>query len=151
MLKEIVELEWELVRPQFMIIFLCWGIVLASVGLDLYFGVKKSKEEGVFMHSFGLKQTTKKTVLYLTFMTFLLFGDVMNPFWYYFDYLQLPVFTITGAFVLTYTEYKSVKEKNEEKVGKEIENNMKELYKLLKDNRDVLRDLDKKSKDGGDI
>lgn len=152
MLIEIVELNWAALKMQMAIVFICWCIVILDIGIDLHFGIKKSKEQGVFIHSYGLRQTTKKTVQYLAFMAFLLFIDILNPFWYYFDYKALPLASIFGGIVLTYTEYKSVREKVGDKFRKDVEGNARELYKLLKENKDFFKELDKKQQqDGKDI
>lgn len=141
MLRQIAELDWLGIRGQVTIVFVCWIIVLLAVAIDLYFGIKKSKEEGRFVHSYGLKQTTKKSVLYLSLMMFAFFIDILNPVWHWIDYVQMPIMSIFGAVALVYTEYKSVREKNVEKVQKEIEQNVKELYELMKSNKDILKEL----------
>lgn len=144
MLIEIVELNWTALKMQLAIVSVCWVIVILSIGIDLHFGIRKSKEQGVYTHSYGLRQTTKKTVQYLTFMAFMFFLDVLNPFWYYFDYRALPLASVFGGIVLTYTEYKSVREKAEDKFRENVEGSAKELYKLLKQNKEFLESLDKK-------
>lgn len=144
MLIEIVELNWAALKMQLAIVFVCWCIVILDIAIDLHFGIKKSKEQGVFIHSYGLRQTTKKTVQYLAFMAFLLFLDILNPFWYYFDYRALPLASVFGGIVLTYTEYKSVREKVGDKFREDVEGSAKELYKILKRNKEFLETLEKK-------
>lgn len=144
MLIEIVELNWTALKMQLAIVFVCWCIVILDIAIDLHFGIKKSKEQGVFIHSYGLRQTTKKTVQYLAFMAFLLFLDILNPFWYYFDYRALPLASVFGGIVLTYTEYKSVREKVGDKFREDVEGSAKELYKILKRNKEFLDTLEKK-------
>ena len=150
MLLEIVSGDFGKVLTQIYIIFISWLIVIMAIAIDLYFGIKKSKETGLYVHSYGLRQTSKKTVQYLSFMFFFFFIDVLNPFWVYFDYQSMPLLSILGAIVLTYTEYKSVREKSDEKFRNDFDGNAKELYKLLKENSDFLKDLDKrKTKEDG--
>lgn len=150
MLLEIVLGDFDKVLTQIYIIFISWLIVILAIGIDLYFGINKSKETGLYVHSYGLRQTSKKTVQYLSFMFFFFFIDVLNPFWVYFDYQSMPLLSIFGAIVLTYTEYKSVREKSDEKFRNDFDGNAKELYKLLKENKDFLKELDKrKTKENG--
>ena len=153
MLLEIVSGDFGKVLTQIYIIFISWLIVIMAIGIDLYFGIKKSKETGLYVHSYGLRQTSKKTVQYLSFMFFFFFIDVLNPFWVYFDYQSMPLLSILGAIVLTYTEYKSVREKSDEKFRNDFDGNAKELYKLLKENTDFLKELDKRKtkEDGSDL
>ena len=150
MLLEIVSGDFGKVLTQIYIIFISWLIVIMAIAIDLYFGIKKSKETGLYVHSYGLRQTSKKTVQYLSFMFFFFFIDVLNPFWVYFDYQSMPLLSILGAIVLTYTEYKSVREKSDEKFRNDFDGNAKELYKILKENTDFLKELDKrKTKEDG--
>lgn len=144
MLLEIVLGDYAKLLTQIYVVFLSWLIVILAIGIDLYFGIKKSKQTGLYVHSYGLRQTSKKTVQYLSFMFFFFFIDVLNPFWVYFDYQSMPLLSIFGAIVLTYTEYKSVREKSDEKFRNDFDGNAKELYKLLKENKDFLKELDKK-------
>lgn len=144
MLLEIVLGDFAKLLTQIYVVFLSWLIVILAIAIDLYFGIKKSKQTGLYVHSYGLRQTSKKTVQYLSFMFFFLFIDVLNPFWIYFDYQSMPLLSIFGAIVLTYTEYKSVREKSDEKFRNDFDGNAKELYKLLKENKDFLKELDKK-------
>lgn len=136
--------NWDGVYSQLTIVFLTWIIVIAGIGIDLYFGIKKSRKEGVYIHSYGLRQTTEKTVTYLALMLLLLFVDILNPFFVYFDYVPLPLFSIFGAIVLTYTEYKSIREKTNEKFRNDFEGSARELMKLLKENKDYLNNLKNK-------
>ncbi|MFA7448743.1 MAG: holin [Weeksellaceae bacterium] len=150
MLLEIVLGDFDKLLTQIYVVFLAWLIVILAIGIDLYFGIKKSKQTGLYVHSYGLRQTSKKTVQYLSFMFFFFFIDVLNPFWVYFDYQSMPLLSIFGAIVLTYTEYKSVREKSDEKFRNDFDGNAKELYKLLKENKDFLKELDKrKTKENG--
>src|SRR5690554_1762130 len=145
MLLEIVLGDFDKILTQIYIVFISWLIVILAIGIDLFFGIKKSKETGMYVHSYGLRQTSKKTVQYLSFMFFFFFIDVLNPFWIYFDYQSMPLLSIFGAIVLTYTEYKSVREKSDEKFRNDFDVNAKELYKLLKENKDILKDFKKKN------
>jgi len=144
MLLEIVLGDFDKILTQIYIVFISWLIVILAIGIDLFFGIKKSKETGMYVHSYGLRQTSKKTVQYLSFMFFFFFIDVLNPFWIYFDYQSMPLLSIFGAIVLTYTEYKSVREKSDEKFRNDFDVNAKKLYKLLKENKDILKDFKKK-------
>ena len=112
MIIEILNKNYEALIMQLTVVLIAWLIVILSIGIDLYFGIKKSRELGLFKtHSYGLRETSKKTVQYLAFMAFMLFIDVLNPTWVYFDFVPLPLLSIFGAIVLVYTEWKSVREK----------------------------------------
>jgi len=129
---------------------LAWILVILSIGIDLHFGIKKSKQSGVYTHSYGLRKTSEKVVQYLAFMFFMLFIDVLNPVWAYFDFVPLPLLTIFGAIVLIYTEWKSVREKTDEKFRYAIKNNTTDIIKFLQENKDLidkLTEFEKSKKD----
>ena len=147
MILEIVTGDISKLIIQLYVVFLAWSIVILAIGIDLYFGIQKSRKAGLYTHSYGLRQTSKKTVQYLALMSFLLFIDVLNPFWIYFLYQPMPLFSIFGAIVLTYTEYKSVREKSDQKFRSEFENNTKEILKFIKDNKEFFKDLTKNKPD----
>lgn len=141
MILEILNKDYVSIQKQLLIVFMCFIIVVLSIGIDLYFGIKKSKVQGVFTHSFGLRQTSKKTVEYLALMLFMFFIDVLNPFWVYFDYVALPLFSIFGAIVLVYTEWKSVREKSSEKFRFAIKENPTEIIDFILKNKEKIDEL----------
>lgn len=147
MILEIVTGEFHKLLIQMYVVFLAWLIVVLAIGIDLHFGIKKSKQNGLFVHSYGLRQTSSKVVQYLALMAFFLFIDVLNPFWIYFEYQSMPLLSVFGAIVLTYTEYKSVREKTDEKFREDFDGNAKELYKFIMENKDYLENLKAKTKD----
>ena len=148
MIIEILNRNYDALIMQLTIVLIAWLIVILSIGIDLYFGIKKSRELGLFKtHSYGLRETSKKTVQYLAFMAFMLFIDVLNPTWVYFDFVPLPLLSIFGAIVLVYTEWKSVREKADEKFRYAIKNNPVDIINFIKENRELIeqmKDLKKK-------
>ncbi len=142
MIIEILNKNYEALIMQLTVVLIAWLIVILSIGIDLYFGIKKSRELGLFKtHSYGLRETSKKTVQYLAFMAFMLFIDVLNPVWVYFDFVPLPLLSIFGAIVLVYTEWKSVREKADEKFRYAIKNNPVDIINFIKENRELIEQL----------
>lgn len=124
-------------------ISIMWALVLIAVCIDLFFGIRKSKEVGEFKtHSFGLRQTVKKVIYYMAFMTFMLMADGLNPLGYYVEFLNIvPITSVFGALVLVYTEFISVKEKAEEKYVKRTASVANDLIKLAVENVEVMDKL----------
>ena len=142
MIIEILNKNYEALIMQLTVVLIAWLIVILSIGIDLHFGIKKSRELGLFKtHSYGLRETSKKTVQYLAFMAFMLFIDVLNPVWVYFDFVPLPLLSIFGAIVLVYTEWKSVREKADEKFRYAIKNNPVDIINFIKENRELIDQL----------
>lgn len=138
MILYLINKDYDSMLIQLFAIVLCWVLVISAIGIDLFFGIKKSKGDGVFVtHSFGLRKTSEKVVEYLAFMLFMLFIDIINPVFIYFDVQALPLLTIFGTIVLVYTEYKSVNEKSSEKFRHVIRNNPKEIADFIQKNRDI--------------
>lgn len=142
MILEIINKEWEALIWQIQFISVAWVIVIVAIGIDLFFGIRKSKEIGVFTHSIGLRATSKKVVQYLSFMAFMMFFDALNVFWIYLsDVQKIPLATLFGAIVLVYTEAKSVREKTSEKFRKAIAEHPAEILAFIKDNRNLINEL----------
>ena len=141
MIHYLLAKDFDSIFIQLILVFTAWIIVLFSIGVDLYFGIRKSKEQGVYTHSYGLRMTSKKVVEYLAFMLFMLFLDVLNPMFAYFDIITLPLMSIFGAIVLVYTEWKSVKEKSDEKFRYALKHNPAELIKFFNENKELIEEL----------
>lgn len=136
--------DYDSLLLQLLLVFVCWMIVILAIGIDLLFGIKKSKEKGVFKtHSYGLRMTSKKTVEYLAFMFFMLFIDILNPLFVYFEIQSLPLLSTFGAIVLVYTEWKSVREKSDDKFRHAIQNNPGEIIKFIRENRELIDEIKK--------
>lgn len=129
-----------------------WLCVILAVTIDLYHGIKKSKESGEYTNSLGLRRTVEKSVSYLSFMAFMFIADVIAslatstllPF----GIAVLPIFNIGGAMVLVYNEWVSVREKSDQKMLNKINKSGAELSKIMletllvyKNNPGVLEDI----------
>lgn len=141
MILEILQKDFDAIQSQLLVVFMCFIIVILSIGIDLYFGIQKSKKEGIYTHSFGLRKTSEKVVQYLAFMLFMLFIDFLNPVWAYLNYQSLPLLSIFGAIVLVYTEWKSVREKSSEKFRYTIKENSTEIVDFILKNKEKIYEL----------
>lgn len=141
MILEIINKDYDALIGQLQVVLLAWAIVILAIGIDLYYGIRKSKAGGMFTHSYGLRRTSQKVVQYLSLMLFMLFFDSLNVFWIYFDVQKVPIATLFGAIVLVYTEAKSVREKTSEKFRKAIAENPAEIIEFFKDNKKLLKEL----------
>ncbi|MVX36223.1 holin [Myroides sp. LoEW2-1] len=143
MVHYILDRDFDSILLQLLLVFIAWLMVIFSVGIDLHFGIKKSKKEGVYTHSYGLRKTSEKVVEYLAFMFFMLFLDVLNPLFAYFNITALPLMSVFGAIVLVYTEWKSVREKSDEKFRYALKRNPAELIKFVQENRELIEEIKK--------
>lgn len=141
MILDILDKDFSSIQAQLLVVFICFILVILSIGIDLYFGIQKSKKVGIYTHSYGLRKTSEKVVQYLAFMLFMLFIDILNPVWAYLNYKALPLLSIFGAIVLVYTEWKSVREKASDKFRNDIGSNSKEIIRHIQDIKSELSKL----------
>jgi phage-related holin len=116
------------------VVFVLYICVLFFVIVDLISGVKKAKERGELRTSTGYKRTVDKLARYYTSLICLTVMDVaqMMFVWlldthYGYNIPLLPIVTGFGAIGLMAIEYKSIREKADEKSQK----NTREIVKLV--------------------
>lgn len=141
MILHIIEQDWDALMLQFLIILIDCVAVIIAMGIDLYFGIQVSKRNGGFIRSKGLQISTQKLVRYLSVMMLMIVLDVINPLFVYLDFQPIPVFSFLGAFVLIYTEYKSIKEKFDDDFQKELQDNALEILNFVKNNKELISQL----------
>src|SRR5690554_2273440 len=141
MILHIIEQDWDALMLQFLIILIDCVAVIVAMGIDLYFGIQVSKRNGGFIRSKGLQISTQKLVRYLSVMMLMIVLDVINPLFVYLDFQPIPVFSFLGAFVLIYTEYKSIKEKFDDDFQKELQDNALEILNFVKNNKELISQI----------
>ena len=93
-----------------LVIAICMGALIVSMAVDLFFGIKKTKQNGEATTSMGLKKTCDKARKY--FSPFLvtvcidLIACIVMPF---------PVFSMIWAGYCVFCEFMSVREKSWQK------------------------------------
>lgn len=115
--------------------------VLIAVSIDLFFGIRKSKTKGNFIHSFGLKRTINKLVEYLAMLVMMFLGDFINPMWLVLDFPKIPVLTVIGGFVLIYIEHKSVREKSHRKFVNATAKAPREIIRYIVENKNLVKEI----------
>lgn len=132
---QIMNIDATYISLSFLLRLILWACLFLAVGLDLYHGIRKSKDKGEYTHSKGLRATIDKCSKYLTFMFFMLIGDM---FWHISSapFLPvgvsvLPIFTIVGTLILVRIEYISVKETMDQKMLTKINRSTDELINLV--------------------
>lgn len=114
----------------FVVAWMLFGILLSPlffIGFDFWAGVRKAKQRGEKITSEGWKRTVDKVARYYNMLLALVVIDCMQiaGVWYldnYYDY-HIPIFpfvTIIGALVVAAIEVKSIFEKAEDKVKKQV-------------------------------
>ena len=115
-----------------LVIAICMGALIVSMAVDLFFGIKKAKQNGEATTSMGLKKTCDKARKY--FSPFLvtvcidLIACIVMPF---------PVFSMIWAGYCVFCEFISVREKSWQKA--EIRKQEKTISILLENKDDLAK------------
>lgn len=128
-----------------LIIAICMGALIVSMGVDLFFGIKKAKENEEATTSTGLKKTCDKARKYFSpFMVAVcidLIACIVLPF---------PIFSMIWAGYCVFCEFVSVREKSWQKA--EIRKQERTFKIMLENKDDIARAIaeilkDKKDED----
>lgn len=115
-----------------LIIAICMGALIVSMGVDLVFGIRKAKVNGEATTSRGFKKTCDKARKYFSpFMVAVcidLIACIVLPF---------PVFSMIWAGYCVFCEFVSVREKSWQKA--EIRKQERTLSVLLENKDDIAR------------
>lgn len=121
--------------------FSVFVLVFIAVLVDLYFGIQKSKKNGSFVHSYGLKRTISKTLEYMAmvFMFFLI--DFLNPMWFILTFPKVPILSIIAGIIIIVIEWISVKESFAKKTISAIAETPKDVMRYIIDNRRFIKEI----------
>lgn len=114
----------------FIVAWMLFGILLTPlffIGFDFWAGIRKAKQRKEKITSDGWKRTVDKIARYYNMLLALVIVDCMqiSGVWYldnYYEY-HIPIFpfiTILGAMVVATIEVRSIFEKAEDKVKKQV-------------------------------
>lgn len=140
MITEFLNKDYETIILKLIVVSIAWGMVLLAMAIDLYFGIKKANSLNEARSSEGYKRSVQKFSLYYSTLVFALIFDTLIPISYFVEFplSAVPFVTILAALALIYTEYKSVREKAEEKVRRKVDESTLQILELLKNKEDVL-------------
>lgn len=148
MILDYINGQMPLIISKLLIVFFTWFIVLLAVGIDLFFGVKKSKDAGLYIHSIGLRRTVTKIINYLGMMMFMFMFDSISPLGLiHNNFNVLPLASIVGCIVLVYIEFKSVREKSEHKFRNQTNKAVAEILDAVLSDEKILNKLKDKFKE----
>lgn len=148
MILDYINGDFLLLKLKIIIAFFTWFIVLVAIGIDLYFGIKKSKLIGEFTHSHGLQRTVQKVVNYLAMMLFMLMFDSINPLGLiHANFNILPLASIVGCAILVWTEFISMREKADQKFRRKTDKVAKDLLDLAMKDENLIKRIKENFKD----
>jgi len=133
-INQIIEQDWHQLEILAEILVIFYTCVLGAILIDLFFGVRRARLQGVVRTSYGFRRTITKATTYFGLLMMLTIADVLASIIF-----RLPYFTAIGAIGLVLTELKSVFEniRNENKRIEDVPKILLEMYK----NKDYIQDI----------
>lgn len=123
-----------------LIIAICMGALIVSMGVDLFFGIKKAKENGEATTSTGFKKTCDKARKYFSPFMVAVCIDLIDCV-----VIPVPIFSMIWTGYCTFCEFVSVREKSWQKA--EIRK-QERTFRIMLDNKDdVVRAISEILKD----
>ncbi len=122
----------ELLEVKAIIVIILTVAMTLAMIIDLGFGIRKAKEMGMYRSSTGLKQTTKKALLYYSvlLMAFLI-DSICNIGALYIEAFKYPLFSMLWAVYIIGTEAYSMYEKADKKMRQRKEQQAKEMLEMM--------------------
>lgn len=145
MLENFLHKDFEAIFSILEVIFFCWLSVGIAVFLDLYFGIKKSKQSGQKTNSYGMRKTFEKLTFYYALLFLCFCGDDVNPLGRYFEILSIPVISIMLTIAFLFTEGLSIREKANQKQRKMVDKSIAQLMNIIIKNKDLIEELKEKT------
>lgn len=115
-----------------LIIAICMGALVVSMGVDLFFGIKKAKENGEATTSTGFKKTCDKARKYFSPFMVAVCIDLIDCV-----VIPVPIFSMIWTGYCTFCEFVSVREKSWQKA--EIRKQERTVSILLENKDDLAK------------
>ena len=143
MIVELIKEDYQAIWIKLFIVCGAWAGVVIAMVIDLFSGIKKAKQLGEVRSSEGYKRSIHKFVYYFQMLIFAFIFDGLNPLSYYlpFPLAVMPVITLLCALALIFTEWKSVREKAEEKLRRKTDATFREFLNVLEKREDVVSEI----------
>lgn len=143
MITEYLNSDYGGIMQKLIVVSMAWGGVLIAILIDLFFGIQKARKLNELRSSEGYKRSIEKFVFYYASMFFALLFDALLPISFFFDFplSAIPFITILAATALILTEFKSVREKAEDKVRRKTEASAMQIIELLKNKEEAFINL----------
>ena len=121
-----MEVLFEGTRPMLAIAGACIGFVILAMMIDLVSGIYKAKQRGEVRTSYGLSRTVNKFIIYCGSAMIAAMIDLMIHYSHLMILMKfaplvgVPVVTCLLSVFLCIIEIKSIREKADEKVNKDV-------------------------------
>lgn len=130
-IPSILSHNWAHLNVLLIVLVILYACVFTSVLIDLYFGIKRAKQQSIVRTSFGYRRTITKLTSYFGLMLMLSIADIIASI-----ILKMPYFTVCCAIGIVLIEAKSVYE-NIKQSEKNIAQIPKTLQKLFQNKEEI--------------
>ena len=130
-IPSIIDKDWSRLNALLTGLAVLYACVFLSVLIDLFFGVRRARQQKIVRTSFGYRRTITKLTSYFGLMLMLSIADIAASVIF-----KMPYFTVTGAIGIIFVEAKSVVE-NLKQQEKGIEEIQKLLLKLFENKEGI--------------
>lgn len=143
MILEFLKGDYNAIVMKVIVIGILWSAVLLAMLIDFYFGVQKARKIGEARSSEGYKRSVAKFNLYFGMLVFAFIFDALVPITYFFEFpiSAIPLVSLLATVALVWTEYKSVREKADDKLRRKTEASFVQVLEILEKREDVLHEL----------
>lgn len=126
-------------RLQIFVIIMCLIFTLFFILCDLWSGIRKSKKNGDFISSHGLRRTIDKMNKYYNILLIFILVDILQCFSIYSinnsyrkDYWVFPFLTVAITIIIAAIEIKSIYENMDKKTQKDFRDTGKTVIGLMR-------------------
>lgn len=143
MILEFLKEDYAAITMKLIVIGILWCAVLLAMIIDFYFGIQKARQIGEMRTSEGYKRSVAKFNHYFGMLLYAFIFDTIVPITYFFEFpiSAVPIVSLLATIVLVFTEFKSVREKAENKLRRKTDASMIQVLELLEKKDDVLHEL----------
>ena len=143
MILEFLKGDYNAIVMKVIFIGILWSAVILAMIIDFYFGISKAKQIGEARSSEGYKRSIAKFNLYFGMLVFAFIFDALVPITYFFEFpiSAIPPVSLLASIAIVWTEYKSVREKADDKLRRKTEASFVQVLEILEKREDVLHEL----------
>lgn len=143
MILEFLKEDYSAITMKLIVVGILWCAVLLAMIIDFYFGIQKARQIGEMRTSEGYKRSVAKFNHYFGMLLYAFIFDTIVPITYFFEFpiSAVPIVSLLATIVLVFTEFKSVREKAEDKLRRKTDASMIQVLEILEKREDVLHDL----------
>lgn len=143
MILEFLKEDYAAITMKLIVVGILWCAVLLAMIIDFYFGIQKARQIGEMRTSEGYKRSVAKFNHYFGMLLYAFIFDTIVPITYFFEFpiSAVPIVSLLATIVLVFTEFKSVREKAENKLRRKTDASMIQVLEILEKREDVLHEL----------